>query len=235
MWIASYSVVTNREVFIYDIEKRQILGQVTNGWPEVLFGDPPQLLCSQPARKISHDALRKLITRLSGGRITFAPPQEILTYWLLDLEKDTARLVGEIPGTPNFSFFPSPDFRYCYTARDGRQGREYYLLDLQKRSIDELDAPAHACGWWDNTQLLIQTTNADFLLYDVRQRKTSPLGVGQLAACLLEHSLSVDDMAQVRAFPIWNGREYDFYVTHAHQGGWRRSRFCSSSNGPTAG
>jgi hypothetical protein len=93
----------------------------------------------------------------------------------------------------------------------------YYLLDLQKRSIVELDAPPDACGWWNNTQLLMQNNNADFLLYDVRQRETSPLGVGQVTASLLEHGLTVDDMAQVRAFPIWNGREYDFYVTHAHQ------------------
>jgi hypothetical protein len=53
MWInASFiasSGATNFGALVYDIENRRVLGRVTDGWPVMLFGNPPQLLCSRPA------------------------------------------------------------------------------------------------------------------------------------------------------------------------------------------
>jgi hypothetical protein len=227
MWInASFvasSGATNFGAFVYDIENRRVLGQVTDGWPVMLFGNPPQLVCSRPAAATGWNAMRerllRLVEALSLGRIQRqSPATEGLTYWLLDLEHEAARRLGYLPGTPNFSLLPSPDFHYCYTARQGRSlFPDYYLLDLRKGLIQRLDAPQWPCDWWDNTHLLLQTTNCDFLLYDVRTKATSPLIAFERIAAFMQEQKMADDPRQTHAFAIWDGRENDFYLTDTHQ------------------
>src|SRR5689334_3606272 len=41
MWIGAWSGGTNGAGFVYNLDTQQVLGQLTNGWPEMLFGDPP--------------------------------------------------------------------------------------------------------------------------------------------------------------------------------------------------
>jgi hypothetical protein len=226
MWIdASFiasSGATNFGAFVYDIEHRRVLGQVTKGWPAMLFGNPPQLLCYRPAAATGWNAMRerllRLVKGLSLGRIQLqSPATEGQMYWLLDLEHDAARRLGYLPG-PNCSLLPSPDFHYCFTARQGqRLLPDYYLLDLRKRLIQRLDAPQWPCDWWDDTHLLLQTTNCDFLLYDVRTKATSPLIAFEKIAAFLQEQRMADDPRQTHAFAIWNGRENDFYLTDTHQ------------------
>src|SRR5689334_9721395 len=90
---------------------------------------------------------------------------------------------------------------------------EVYLLELQHPSIRRFDVPGWPCDWWDTNRILLQTTNRDFVLYDVRKRAMAPfIGLGKVAAFLQEMGVS-GSSTQIGAFAIWNGRENNFYLT----------------------
>jgi hypothetical protein len=213
---------TNWQTLVFDIENQRVLGQVTNGWPVMLFGDSSKLLCSQtttvPAWKRIAHAVVSLVRRVFSRSTLTAPPAQSVTYWVLDLEKNTAKHVGDIPGTPNFTEVPSPDFHYCFTARQGSGALpDYYLFDLHKRSIRKLDTSHTACGWWDNSRILLESTNSDFALYDVRKKAVSPLVASAKLGAFLEQNKLSFGASRPHAFFIWNGRENDFYLTDTHQ------------------
>jgi hypothetical protein len=208
---------------VYDIENRRVLGQVTNGWPEMLFDNPPRLLCSQTTEPAgangSLERLRRLLAKISFGRISYQPPPlPCVTYWVLDLENNAATRLGDIRGTPNFSFFASPDGHYCFTIRVPQPPfPNFYLLDLQKGLIRNLEMVQWPCDWWDNTHILLRTTNCDLVLYDVVQEKVSPLvEFGKMATFLRTNGIT-DDPTITKPFATWNGRENDFYLTDTHQ------------------
>jgi hypothetical protein len=211
MWIG-----TDQDSVVYDMDRRQVIGQLTNAGPIMLYGDPPRLLCCQRATIMAPNGLKKrlleFITKLFRGRIKVPSSMPGLTYWILDLGHNTATRLGDIPGNP-FTFYPSPDLHYGFTSRMGQTSiTEVYLLELQHPSIQKLDVSGWPYDWWGNNQILLQTTNRDFVLYDVRKRTMAPLiGFGKLAAFLQETGIPVP--LQVGAFAIWNGRENNFYLT----------------------
>ncbi len=219
MWVGVMSGPTNWHMFVFDIENRRVVGRLTNGWPEMLFGD--QLLCSQAApavprwKKVQDEFLR-LLGPVFGKRVTLKPSDtEAREYWLLDLQNNTAKSLGNIAGTG--SEVPSPDFRYCFTARFGPLVPHCYLFDLHKKRIAKLDAYGYACGWWDNSRILFETTNSDFVLYDVQKKATSPLiTFGKLGGFLEENELTLGT-SRPHAFTVWNGHEYDFYLTDTYK------------------
>ena len=219
MWIYGWTRGTNGVALLYDIEKRQVIGQLTNGWPVTLFGDPPRLLCGESvsARTGPKEFLARLLGQISGGRFNF-PQTEVIRYWLLNPETHTASRLGDLHGTPNFSFSLSPDYRYADTGRHNNSGGvDSFCFDLERGFIKKLHVPGWAAGWWDNTHVLVQTTNVDFTLYDVSAETTTPLiATAQIAALLREHGIS-EDPKKAGAFFNWNGRENDFYLTDAHQ------------------
>jgi len=222
MWITADSGRTNWDAFLYDIEHRQVLGRVTNGWPAMVLGDPHRLLCAQPTPVPLWDRIQerlvKLVAQISRGRIRLQTPEtENLTYWLLDLEKAAPKRLGNIPGSPNIPLFASPDFHYCFTGRLGRGTlHDFYLLDVQAGLVRKMDVPSWPCDWWDNTHLLLRGSNSsdcDFALYDVRNKALSPLvSPGKIAAFLVESGVP-DNPGQAQVFATWNGRENGFYLT----------------------
>jgi hypothetical protein len=222
MCIGVVSSRTNWQNLVFDIENRRVLGQLTNGWPVMLFGDPPKLLCQTavavPAWKRFLHRVVALVGSVFGRRVAGTSPDQSATYWVLDLEKNTVKRLGEIPGDANFIEVPSRDFRYCYTARHGRGAvLDYYLMDLRKGSISKLDTRHTACGWWDNSRILLESTNLDFVLYDVRSKVTSPLVSSAKLGEFLEQNKVTFGAARPHTFFIWNGRENDFYLTDTHQ------------------
>lgn len=223
MWVYGPSGGTNnKQVFIYDIENRNVLGEVINCWPVMLFGEPLKLLCYQPAPITASNGLKQrllsFVARISQGRIKLPPIMRGQTYWLLGLKNNKAKRLGDIPGNPN-SLIPSPDFHYCFTFRFGPTGPEDYLLDSREGSIQRLGTSAWGwlCGWWNNTQLLVLTTNRDFVLYEVRQKTISPLISLEKLATFLKEARILDDPKKTQSFAICNGREDDFYLTDTHQ------------------
>jgi hypothetical protein len=219
MWI----VPNRRDALVYDIEKRRVFGEVTNAWPVMLFGDPPRLLCCQFTTNMAptnlRERLQSFVSKVSRGLIKGRPYMSGNTYWILNLANGAANRLGDIPSHP-YTFFPSPDCRYSFTSRIGARPLlppDFYLLDLQRPRIQRLKMPGWSCDWWDNTQVLMQMTNSDFVLYDVRKRTTAPLiTFGKLSAFLREKDIPRSP-GQTHAFAIWNGRENDFYLTDTHQ------------------
>jgi len=211
---------TNWQLLIFDIEKRRVLGEVTNGWPVMLFGDPSKLLCYQitttPWRKHITRQIFSMLARLFKRRSGSSLFIETQIYWVLELEKNTAKRLGEIPGSPNFTEVASPDFAYCFTGRLRPDGLfDYYLLELRHGSIRKFETTHRVCGWWDNSRILLESTNLDLSLYDVRSKATSPLiSSGTLRGFLERNKLAP---GTPRPFFVWNGRENDVYLTDLHQ------------------
>ena len=224
MWIFTQLGALPPVGLVYDLERHQVLGQVTNAWPEMLFGDPARLLCSQP---MATNALKQwffsFVARLSGGRMKGPTLPRTLpmrpfgaTFWILDLKNGTAKKLGDIPGIPS-TLVPSPDSHYCFTARTTGNTRELYLLDLQRPSLQKIHVPGGIIDWWDNAQLLLEGTNGTFLLYDVRKRATTPVtGLENVADFLEEKGIS-GAPSKTGCFTIWNGQQNDFYFTDLQQ------------------
>src|SRR5260221_10424350 len=215
MWIHTIpSSRTNSYIFLLDIETGKIVGQLTNGWPVTMIGGQ-QVLCSRLAGAQPQTGIRnKILTwiaRISSGRIQFSPPRENESYWVIDLEKNQATKIGDIPNTPNFSFVPSPDYRYGYKGvHNPKGGVDYFCFDLNNRSIQKLDRQEWGSGWWDNTHILLQTTNYDFLLYDVKTRLISPFIEFAKIKSLLQDKAVSEDPIKAGVVCGWDGKENDF-------------------------
>jgi hypothetical protein len=141
------------------------------------------------------------------------------TYWILNLANGAAKRLGDIPSHP-YTFFPSPDCHYSFTSRLAAQilmPPDFYLLDLQRPTIQKFDVPGWPCDWWDNTRVLMKMTNSDFVLYDVRKRTTTPLVTGGKLSAFFGEKDIPHSPGQTHPFAIWNGRENDFYLTDTHQ------------------
>jgi hypothetical protein len=187
-----------------------------------VVGNEPKLLCYQSTtiptwKRIMADVVGRLRS-VCGGQPVTASSGGTATYWVLDLEKNSAKRVGKIPGDGSFTEVASPDFGYCYTARHRGSGfYDYYLMDLRKGSIRKFDTSHFACGWWDNSRILLRSTNADFVLYDVRSKGTSPLVSSEKLSGFLKQNNVAFGAPGPYPFVIWNGRENDFYLTDTHQ------------------
>ena len=194
-----------------------MFGQVKNGSPVLLFGDPLQLLCSVPVNSLKQ-RLGELLSRLSQGRVNLWAVAAGQTYWLLDSSHGPARRLGQLPGTPSFNCTPSPDFHFAFTVRSGPPSTpDVFLLDLQQAFIQKLKILAWPCGWWDNTRILCQSNKRDFFLFDVVTKQTSPLVALEQLAAFLEQNGIADNPKPAGVFFIWNGQADDFYLTDTHR------------------
>ncbi len=156
-----------------------------------------------------------------GGRMWIragSSATEPQRYWLLDLEKNSASRMGDLPQRPNFTFEPSPDFHYGYTPLQGTGlDLPVYCFDFKKRSVNRLHVHGWPSGWWDHRNILVLRTNQDFVLHDVTADRASPLISSQRIAAFLRENMISDDPTKTQAFFIWNGRENNFYLTDTHQ------------------
>ncbi len=224
IWIRVWSSRTNVEIFLFDIEQRKILGQLIKGWPVTMF-DRSTLLCVGPVSRgiLLREWLFPLVDRISHGRINLARPSQPHRYWLLDLEKNSAEVMGEFPLFPNFTFQPSPDLRYGYIEAVGADLQVgLYCMDFKRRSMRKLRkldvyAGGSPQGWWDYKNILFLTTNFDFVLHDVTKEKTSPLIRSDDLAAFLRANMISEQPTNAQVFFVWNGRDNDFYLTDTHQ------------------
>jgi hypothetical protein len=202
---------------LYQINERTVMGEITNGWP-LLAVDRSTLLCSQslaPQRSVAA-IWQQLVGLLSSRpRVSGSDPQR---YFLLNLEKDTALEMGVLPQHPSSIVQPSPDLRFAYVfSIGGGPAPQVQCFDFKRGEIRELYIKGWPAGWWDQTNLLVTTTNNDFVLYDVTTRKMTPLiSSSNLATFLKEHDIT-EDPTKARPFFQWNGQENEFYLTDTYK------------------
>lgn len=107
MWVRAWSQsLKTSEFFLYDLDQKKVLGQLINGEPVMTLAGKSKVLCARPVppRGPLHDPLMRFLARISGGRIRYSRTWRDLAhrYWLVDLERNSAVPVGQIPGVPNF-------------------------------------------------------------------------------------------------------------------------------------
>jgi hypothetical protein len=223
MWIASAGAA-GWHTYLFDLENRALLGELLHARPLFMNGDQTKVVCSERAQA-DHPfraIVRSLLARLTGGRIRTRPMDDAETFWLVDLEKDSAVLLGSVPQLrgAGSALFPSPNFDRGYiisTVSTGSFGQPgFYICDLPHEKFTEVKLDGWPAGWWDNHTILFKGTNNDFLLYDVAAKTTSTfLNQNQISKAFSEAKLT-DKPTTANAFLVWNGRENDVFLTDTH-------------------
>jgi len=225
MWINVWSNGKGGHTFLYDMEKQLILGELINAAPGFFNHDQTKVLCVQrtgpppnPTRSKAMTFIKTMIKTISGGKIN--PVDDVETFWSLDLERNSATRLGQanqLRGAGS-SFFPSPGFRYGYNKPTGSfQNSGLFICDLEKNGFTKDPVDGWPCGWWNEHQILMKAPNNDFTLYDVVTRQSTPfLGLSQLKNFYQTNGLT-NNPASASPFVMWNGSQYDFYLTDGNK------------------
>ncbi len=220
MWISLSANSNDFHCYLYDIDRRLVLGELINASPCFLNHDQTILLCAQrkaPPMDPTRARIIEVIKKISGGRIDLASSKnDTETFWALDLRRNAATRLGQDQQWrgAGSSFFPSPGFRYGYnkpTASFTEPG--LIVCDLEKNEFRKDPVDAWPVGWWDDHQIMAKATNNDFVLYDVLTRQISPfLRKSQIKEFYESNGITCD-AAAAKAFFMWNGCENEFYLT----------------------
>ncbi len=222
VWIFT-ALRTNLHEFLFDIEKRQVLGELLHAGAVFYNGDETKLLCEGPpaAATSLKQKLLALVSRLSSGKIK-VHTNMVETFWILDLRHNSARKIGEfsqIPGSGS-SWHPAPGFRYGYNIPSTISGDgEFFLCDLEKATLEKIRFPGQLHGWWDDHDLLMRDSAKNFVLFDVVTRKTSTVFAVDAIARRFQEMGIQDDAAKVNTRFSWNGKDYNVFFT-GDKGGW---------------
>jgi hypothetical protein len=217
VWIWAMASPTNRHCFLYDLETRQVVGELFNAGPVFCNRDQTKLLCYGPDALIT-SVKQKVSAFIKKGFLGKLPLPQVNrpeTFWVLDLRDNAVRRGGElsqIPGTGS-SWRPSPGFRYgCNVPNNAEEGSAFFLCDLETAVFEKIRLQGDLQGWWDDRQILLRDRANNFILFDVIARKTNTL----FSADALANSLRQLDITNrpgvIRAINVWNGRDYDFYL-----------------------
>lgn len=220
MWISTFQGTNSYHCFLFDIDRRLILGELFNAGPVFMNRDQSKLLCVQRAtRKWS---LRVWIAALLKGFTNTKTPfphvgDEILVFWVLDLSRNTATRTGEASGM-NSSSEPSPGFRYGYDEPiDAPQEPQILVSDLERKTLVRIHPHGWPQGWWDERSMVIKDPANNFILCDVSTARTSPLLSAAQVTGFFDQMHIPADPATASLFSVWNGKENDFYLTDLHK------------------
>lgn len=214
VWIFTILSRTNGHQFLFDLEKRKVLGELFNGGAVFCNQQGTKLLCGGRA---SLDAsfkgsLISLLSKFSFGRIQIKT-NRIDAYWILDLRNNSARRVGGLsqwPGTGS-TWKPSPGFRFGFNVpSNGEEGSSFFLCDLEQETFRKIPFTGNLQGWWDDHQILIKTPTGDMVLLDVLTQQTSTLFSHETISRRLQELGIPDDPATVITCSTWNGTNYNF-------------------------
>jgi len=211
MWTAS---ATNSHTYLYDLEHRVILGELFNaGVPELCRRDGSRLLCQgrdSPATTLKR-RMAEFFRKVLGGKALPAA-KRTETFWILDVQSNTAVRVGmlsQLPGAGS-RWHPSPNFRYGYTVPSGFSS-SFCLCDLESKTFAQFPAPGELQGWWDDQHILVESAPNHLDLFDIVTRKTQTLFTPTSISTFLTQAGLTNEMADLSAFANWNGHDFDFY------------------------
>jgi hypothetical protein len=219
MWFALIGGTYHFQCFLYDMDHHTILGELLNASPIFMNRDQSKLLCVQHTKGTRSlqawlSALRQRITHPMGGSRSL--PVVIESLWVLDLNRNTATRIAKVFKSPS-EFQPSPGFRFGYTQASEVLGQWFLLCDLEKPTMTRINVAGYPQGWWDENQIIIKDPTNNFVLYDVRTQKRSPLWTAAQVAEFFDKMNIPGDPAAASLFSIWNGKENDFYLTDLHK------------------
>lgn len=224
MWIKVFAGTNESHCYLFDIDRRQILGELSNADPVFMNGNQSALLCERRASRQNpiREKITTFIERITRGKFRFPHPRDdVETFWLVDIERNSATKLGEFSqmqgaGT---SFVPSPDFRYGFNKPSGSfQKPEFFLCDLEKKAFSTINLDGWPVGWWDRNSIVVKDTNNTYVLNGVITGKTNVLlAAAQVNAFLEEMKVWDDGPPTANMFGVWNGKENVFYLTDTHQ------------------
>src|SRR5215469_3555595 len=125
-------------VYLYDLHRRVILGELFNGWvPELSSRDGSRILVigSDLPEDSFPDIVLRPILKIFGVNLP-PPPRRIETLWTLDISRNSAKKIGALSELSSAvsSWHPSPDFRYGFNMPTTSMGTALFLCDLEQRS-----------------------------------------------------------------------------------------------------
>jgi hypothetical protein len=226
MWITVFSLPHENHRYLFDIARRQIVGELFNADPIFMNGDQSRLLCRRRAsgKHPLREKVANFIERITRGKIRFPPywSEDAETFWLVDLKRDSPDRVGGVSQVPGggTSFVPSPDFRYGYGFLKPSgilQKPGFFLCDLEKNVFTRIGVDDWPVGWWDETSIVIKDPNDNFVRYHVVTGKVSLLLSAAQVAAYFEQANIKEDPSKFNLIFVWNGHENDVYLTDIHK------------------
>lgn len=217
VWIFGRRNGTNHFNCLYDLRERMILGELHNGGMRLVNGDGTKLLVvgeDSPATNLKKKLLN-LLQRISGGK--FKPNvNRTESFWVLNLRDNSTKRVGAVSqyaGTGS-RWYTSPGLRYGCTSPSTENGAAFVLFDFDNEGFTRVSVGGRIRGWWDDQNILLQSANHDFVLYDVVKQRTNVLfSAESIQQTLAQSNLPRDPAGEVDSFANWNGVAYDFYFT----------------------
>src|SRR5580765_4015903 len=219
MWFWTVPMATNGHMqhFLYDFNKRRVVGELLNAVPRFANGDQTKLLCdgfsgSATLKWKIYRWLEKFpIGRGISQRMNLEEP-----IWILDLRNNSAVRIGAIsvPAGSGIDFVASPGIRFGYDRISGWNGGEHVLCDLKSQQLRRIKIAGTPLGWWDEQNMLIQDSHTDLNLLNVSTGATNTLLTQATISNFLQRMNLPNDAAFIAAFCHWNGREYDVLFTN---------------------
>ena len=220
MWISARQGTNSYHCFLFDIERRLILGELFNANLVSMTRDQSKLLCVEwTTREWSLRAwTAALLKCLTHRNVPFPHAgDQLQIFWIVDMSRDTATRIGEASGAHSTSQ-PSPGFRYSYDESIGvPQEPQILLSDLEEETLTRIRPLGVPQGWWGEKSLVIKDPTNNFLLCDVVTARASPLLSSAQVTGFFDKMHIPANPATANLFWIWNGKENDFYLTDLHK------------------
>ena len=218
VWIWTASSATNAHHYLYDLNSREVSGELLNGGPIFFNQDHSKLFCGGRGSLMMtfKERIVGWIQKLWPGK-TGLKANRGEAFWILDLRDNSAKRIGEfsqLPGAGS-TWRPSPTFRFGYNVPTAAPQGAFYLCDLERALFRKLQFDGKPQGWWDPQNILFKDSANNFVLLDVCSDKTNTLFTAEALAQSLQDLGLPNDPAPIGAFAHWNGRDYDTYFALA--------------------
>ena len=218
VWIFGRRRGTNRFNCLYDLRERMILGELHNGSDvKLVNGEGTKVLEEGFGSSVSNlkEKLLDLLERISGGK--FKPNfNRTESFWVLNLKDNSSKRLGSVSqhAGSGSRWYTSPALRYGCTSPTTENDSAFVLFDFENDNLTRIAVSGRIRGWWDEQNIVLQSANRDFVLYDVvKQQATVLFSAESFRQTLAQLNVPSVPAGGVEAFANWNGSAYDFYFT----------------------
>ena len=188
IWVSVWAT-NEHHLYLCDLEKPAMLGELLHADSAFARADGSRLFCVQregPAMARAREIWGRLRGWFGAKRFTPHPDEVCVSYWSLDVARNSAVRLGEDYqfSSTSSSFLRSPDGHFGYTKPWRKFDLpELLIADLASGSFRREAVAGEPVGWWDDHQILLSLHFNEFNLYDVNSGLTLPLvKPAQLAA-----------------------------------------------------